>query len=254
MLKECVQHGYFRGTHCPVCGDEARFFMDDRELDHIARIVAGILRHFPPRYGISLDPQGWVPLPRLVQAIRSQHRSYGWLKAHHLIALAETDPKGRYEIREERIRATYGHTVDVDLDLPTDHIPETLYYPVTQEEAAVVLEIGLRPTDRKKVHLSKTAVDAYNAGRVRTPEPVILEVDTKKAQDDGLVIRRAGKTVFLVDQVPSQVLHRFEGELPAPSPEAEPARPAPSSGPSQSDGPSPRPRSRPPSRRPQGEA
>ncbi len=229
MLKECVQHGYFRGTNCPVCGDEARFFMDDRELDHIARIVAGILRHFPERYGIPLDPNGWVPRPRLVQAIRNQHRAYGWLKPHHMIALAETDPKGRYEIREDRIRATYGHTVDVDLDLPTDHIPEALYYPVTAEEASVVLEIGLRPTDRKKVHLSKTAADAFNAGRVRTPTPVILEVDAQKAQDDGLVIRRAGKTVFLVDQVPSTVLHKYEGELPTPTDDEErapPARPA----------------------------
>jgi putative RNA 2'-phosphotransferase len=219
MLKECVQHGYFRGTNCPVCGDEARFFMDDRELDHIARIVAGILRHFPDRYGIPLDPHGWVPLPRLAQAIRYQHRQYGWLKPHHLVALAETDPKGRYEIREERIRATYGHTVEVDLDLPTDHIPETLYYPVTAEESSVVLEIGLKPTDRKKVHLSKTAADAFNAGRVRTPTPVILEIDATKAQEDGLVIRRAGKTVFLVDLVSPGLLKRYEGELPTPTEE-----------------------------------
>ncbi|MDE1822293.1 MAG: RNA 2'-phosphotransferase [Euryarchaeota archaeon] len=204
--------------------------MDERELDHIARILAGILRHFPQRYGIPLDPHGWVPIPRLVQAIRSQHRSYGWLKPHHIVALAETDPKGRYEIREERIRATYGHTVDVDLDLPTDHIPEALYYPVTQEEASVVLEIGLRPTDRKKVHLSKTAVDAYHAGRVRTPTPVILEVDTQKAQNDGLVIRRAGKTVFLVDQVPSNVLRRYDGELPSLPEEETRVAPAPHHG------------------------
>ncbi|EQD71912.1 RNA 2'-phosphotransferase, Tpt1 / KptA family protein, partial [mine drainage metagenome] len=56
MLKECVQHGYFRGEGCPICGDESHFFMDDRELDHMARILAGILRHFPDRYGITVDP------------------------------------------------------------------------------------------------------------------------------------------------------------------------------------------------------
>ena len=215
MLKECVQHGYFRGTECPICGEESHFFMDDRELDHLARILAGILRHFPDRYGIAVDPQGWVPLPRLVQVIRAQHRQYGWLKPHHLIALAETDPKGRYEIREDRIRATYGHTVDLELDLPTDGIPPVLFYPVTKDESDLVLEVGLRPTDRKKVHLSRTALDAYRAGRVRTPEPVLLTVDAERAQADGVVIRRAGKTVFLVDQVPPGYLGRFEGELPS---------------------------------------
>ncbi len=225
MLKECLKHGYFRGTQCPVCGDDARFFMDDRELDHIARIVAGILRHFPDRYGIQADPHGWVPIPVMVQAIRQQHRGYGWLKPHHILALAETDPKGRYEIRDESIRATYGHTVDVDLDLPTDHIPESLYYPVTSEESALVLEVGLKPTDRKMVHLSKTPLDAARAGRVRTPEPVILEVDAVRAQAEGLVIRRAGKTVFLVDRVPPSLLRRFEGEIPEESPPEAPPSP-----------------------------
>jgi putative RNA 2'-phosphotransferase len=216
MLKECVKHGYFRGDVCPLCGDEARFFMDDRELDHMARIVAGILRHFPPRYGLTPGENGWVQMRDLVQAIKSQHRNYPWLKGHHIIALAMTDPKGRYEIRDDAIRATYGHTVDVDLDLPTDNIPENLYYPVTPEERDLVLEVGLRPTDRKKVHLSLTASDAFSAGRVRCPSPTILSVDTRKTVEDGHTIQRAGKTVFLVDMVPPAMLSLYAGELPSP--------------------------------------
>lgn len=225
MLKECVKHGYFRGDRCPNCGDEAHFFMDDRELDHIARILAGILRHFPERYGIKVDPKGWVPIATLVQVIRANHRQYPWLKPHHIIALASTDPKGRYEIRDEQIRATYGHTVEVDLDLPTDDVPDLLFYPVTRDEAAIVMEIGLKPTDRKKVHLSRTAEDAFNAGKVRTQEPVILQVDTKRARTDGLVILRAGKTVFLVDHVPPAVISKYEGEVLQPEDVIESAGP-----------------------------
>ena len=214
MLKECVKHGYFRGEACPVCSDEGRFFMDDRELDHMARIVAGILRHFPPRYGLAAEKTGWVQMRDLVQAIRNQHRNYPWLKAHHIVALAMTDPKGRYEIRDDAIRATYGHTVEVELDLPTDNIPESLFYPVTPEEKELVLEVGLRPTDRKKVHLSLTAQDAYNAGKVRCETPTILSVDTQKAVAGGHVIQRAGKTVFLVDEVPPEMLSLYEGSPP----------------------------------------
>ena len=211
MLKECVKHGYFRGETCPSCGDEGRFFMDDRELDHIARIVAGILRHFPDRYGIKVDPKGWVPVKNLVQAIRYQHRNYQWLKVHHLVALAMTDPKGRYELRDDNIRATYGHTVDVTLDLPTEGIPAELYYPVTPEEADLVMETGLKPTDRKMVHLSLTPKDAFNAGKVRCEKPTILSIDTVKAKGEGHVIQKAGKTVFLVDQIPPEMLSRYEG-------------------------------------------
>jgi putative RNA 2'-phosphotransferase len=223
MLKECAQHGYFRAETCPVCGQPGRFLMNDRELDHLGRILTGILRHFPDRYSLTIDERGWVSLPQIVRAISQKHPAYHWLRTQHLVAIAETDPKGRYEVRDDRIRATYAHTVDVDLDLPTDNIPDSLYYPVTEEEATIVLEVGLKPSDRKKVHLSKTALDAHSAGSVRRPNPVILEVDAKRARVDGVVIMQAGKTVFLVEKVPPEYLKRIEFAPPpdAPAPMGE---------------------------------
>jgi putative RNA 2'-phosphotransferase len=219
MLKECAQHGYFRGDTCPVCGQSARFLMDDRELDHLGRVVTGILRHFPDKYGLQTDPHGWIGLNEMVRAIGGHHRGYRWLRPHHIVAIAETDPKGRYEVKDDRIRATYGHTLEIDLDLPTSPIPDELYFPVTPEEAGVVLEVGLKPSDRRKVHLSRTAADARAAGAVRTPEPVILVIDAKRARAEGLVIMQAGKTVFLTDQVPATFLSRRAAE-PEPAPPA----------------------------------
>ncbi|HTT26114.1 MAG TPA: RNA 2'-phosphotransferase [Thermoplasmata archaeon] len=218
MLKECARHGYFRAEACPVCGEAGRFLMNDRELDHLGRVMTGVLRHFPEKYGLTVDEHGWIPLNKLVEAIGRQHRGYAhWLRIHHLVAIAESDPKGRYEVKDERIRATYAHTVDVVLDLPTDNIPDQLFFPVTPEEAALVLEVGLKPSDRKMVHLSRTSEDARSAGQVRTPSPVILVVETGPARAAGHVIMRAGKTVFLVPQVPPEFLHRFEepGGTPA---------------------------------------
>ena len=108
------------------------------------------------------------------------------------------------------LRASTPHTVEVNLDLPTENIPESLFYPVTIEEAAIVLEVGLKPSDRRKVHLSRTAADARAAGSVRTPNPIILAVDTARARERGIVIMQAGKTVFLVDAVPPEFLRRHE--------------------------------------------
>ncbi len=222
MLKECPQHGFFRAEACPVCQQPGKFLMNDRELDHLGRILTGILRHFPDRYQLTIDPKGWIPLAQIVRAIQSKHPAYHWLRVVHLVAIAETDSKGRYEVRDDRIRATYAHTVEVELDLPTLNIPDHLYYPVTPEEATIVLEVGLKPSDRRKVHLSKTALDAHSAGAVRTPAPVILEIDAGKARADGIVIMQAGKTVFLVDQVPPQYLHRTEFSPPVDAAAAEP--------------------------------
>ena len=50
------------------------------------------------------------------------------------------------------------------------------------------------------------------AGHVRIDRPAILEVDTVRAIADGQIIYRAGKTVFLVDEMPGEYLYRLEAD------------------------------------------
>ena len=90
--------------------------------------------------------------------------------------------------------------MDLDLRLPTDNIPDHLYYPTTEEETDIVLETGLKPSDRKLVHLSKTYADAFNAGKVRTDTPIILEIDAKGVIEEGMQIQRATRTIYLVQR------------------------------------------------------
>jgi len=211
LIRECKDHGYFRDNICPLCGEEGKFLMSDEELERLGRTMAGVLRHFPEKFDLKMDPHGFIDVREFVDALQRKHNRLRWLRPHHIVAIVETDPKGRYEYRDGDIRATYGHSIDIDLDLPTSGIPEKLYYPTTQEEVDIVLETGLRPSDRKKVHLSKTYKDAENAGKVRTAEPVILEIDTVNAQTADIVIQKAGKTVFLTDSVPPEFIRRAEG-------------------------------------------
>lgn len=209
MIKECRAHGYFRAEACPTCGEAGRFLMNDEEVDQLGRILAGVLRHFPERFSLTLDEHGWVEMRALVEAIRQKRSQFHWLRPHHICALAATDPKGRYQVDGERVRATYGHSIDVDLDLPTDNIPDELYYPATEEEMPILLETGLKPSDRKHVHLSLTPENAADAGSHRTEKPVILKVNSRAAVEGGVVIKRAGKTVFITKEIPPEYLSRL---------------------------------------------
>jgi len=201
MLRQCPEHGYFRGEKCSVCTQKGRFLMSDNELNSLGRILAGILRHFPEKFKLEMDAQGWIVINALIQAVRRRASQFHWLRPHHILALVETDPKGRYEIRNNLIRATYGHSIDVDLDLPTDDIPEKLYYPTTTEEVDLLMETGLKPSDRKKVHLSKTSEDAENAGKYRVPNPIILEIDAKGSIQAGNKIQHAATSVFITSEI-----------------------------------------------------
>ena len=210
MLRECKEHGYFRGEECSICGEDGKFLASDQELANIGRLMAGLLRHFPERFGLRMDDHGWVDMREFISAVHLRRGDLHWLRPHHLHAIIETDPKGRYQHKNGAIRATYGHSFDVDLELPTDNIPDALFYPTTEEEVDILLETGIRPSDRKKVHLSKTFEDAEIAGKHRVEMPIILTVDAKKAILEGIVIQRAGKTVYITDAISPEYIKKTE--------------------------------------------
>ena len=209
MIRMCEEHGYFRGEVCPVCGMEGRFILNDYETEHLGKTLAGALRHFPEKFNLTMDPRGWVDVQQFVNAIKSKQRRFRWLRAYHIVAIIKTDPKGRYEYKDGYIRATYGHTIDVDLDFPRD-VPEKLYYPATEEEEEFLKEGGLRPADRMFVHLSATLESAVEAGKVRSPRPVVFEIDAEKASADGVQIMHAAPTIYITKEIPPEYMVEVE--------------------------------------------
>ena len=177
MIRECEEHGYFRNERCPYCGEEGKFIMSDFEVEKIGRTLAAILRH--GKFGLDMDAQGNVSLKDVMAKIRERNPRMNWLRARHIEALVETDPKGRYVISNGKIRATYGHTIPLDIRLDCEDIPDELFYPATPEEAEIILESGIFPSDRAMVHLSREL---------------------------GSDIGRAAKTVYLCRSVPADAI------------------------------------------------
>ena len=214
MLRQCNRHGHFKGANCPVCNEEGKFIMSDRESNSLGRMLALVLRHAPEKFNVEMDINGWVNARELSENIAKQRRHYHWLRGWHFAAIASADDKGRYQVEGDMLRATYGHSIELELDLPTDDIPEALYWPCEPDQVPTIMELGITAGDRKHVHLSKSISNAMEAGHVRISRPAILEVDTVRAIADGHVIYRAGKTVYLVDEMPGEYLYQIEEDDP----------------------------------------
>ena len=211
MICECEEHGYFRDEICPVCGakgNDIKFVMSDFEVEKLGRTMAAVLRH--GKFGLEMNPQGFVDMRDIVDVVKEHNPRMKWLRIRHVEALAVTDPKGRYQVRGRMVRATYGHTIKVDLALPTDRVPKFLYYPVSGDVCDDVLEDGIFPTDRAMVHLSSTYGLAVSAGKIHYDDPVVLEVDTEMCSEMGHPVGRAAKTVYLVDEVPADCVQIAE--------------------------------------------
>ncbi|HJM66941.1 MAG TPA: RNA 2'-phosphotransferase [Candidatus Thalassarchaeaceae archaeon] len=187
------------------------------ERETIGRRLARTCRHDPERLGLEMDLNGWVDIRELVDALRDKEsRRFGrWLRPHHVKAVVECDKKGRYEVRGNTVRATYGHTVEIELDLPTEDIPSALFFPCSDEDLAVIMDIGILPGNRSHVHLSQTVAKAAEAGRLggqKLRRPVILEIDTAQMTANGDTVWKAGTTVYLAEKVEPQYLDRVEEE------------------------------------------
>lgn len=201
MIRRCPQHGFFRGEHCE-CGSAGQLLLDETKTEQLGRLVAGCLRHFPGDLGLVMDGQGWVDLTSLGQVVASRHR---WAGKELVIALVQSDSKQRYEIAGDRVRARYGHSVDVELDHPENKLPR-LYYGASEEEADRILEIGIKPASQRYVHLSTTAEKAWHVATFRTGNPRVIQAEAAAAQQAGVRMMTVNEDIVISDMIPARFL------------------------------------------------
>ena len=95
------------------------------DLTRISKYISLILRHKPEVIGIQLDAHGWADVNALLAGISKKY----FIDRDILEEIVRSDSKQRYVFNEDRtrIRASQGHSVQVDVELPVAEPPETLY-------------------------------------------------------------------------------------------------------------------------------
>lgn len=198
-IRRCPEHGVFDGSDCPNCGGTGPVVVGPERRVRLSKLVSGALRHFPDELDLDVDDAGWVDLEELVAAVRERH---AWADGTTVRALARADPKGRYEVADDRIRATYGHSIEVTLPDADGDVPDLLYHGTDPANLDQIRERGIAPMDRQEVHLSATVEDALAVGRRHCDDPAVLEVDAAALGDAGVRVRERGDDVFTAPQVP----------------------------------------------------
>lgn len=170
----------------------------------LSRHLSYVLRHRPDSVGLDLDPGGWVDVDRLLAALVADGRE---ITRSDLSAVQAHGDKQRFEIRDGRIRARYGHSVEVDLDLQPRPPPDVLFHGTVARFLDAIDRDGLRAGSRQYVHLSEDVATAEQVGR-RRGQPVVLVVDAAGMADHGHEFLAAADGVWLTSHVPAEHLRR----------------------------------------------
>lgn len=174
--------------------------------ERVSRFLSFILRHRPRDYPLEFDRQGYIPWDDLIAIVQDR---FPEITAEEVRSIVEGSEKKRFELREGRVRATYGHSFPVDLGLESVEPPSPLYHGTPRDLALIILREGLEPRGRQYVHLSASIEEALAVGKRRDPSPTILVVDSRAAHASGILFYSSGP-LFLTKEVPSRFLSLWE--------------------------------------------
>ncbi len=179
-------------------------FMDNRDLKRLVKAIFAMLGQKPDAFGIVLDEGGWISTKELHQALMAE-QGFPHITSKALRQFFPLYRPEKFEWQEDRVRVrpewqSPGLTIYKRI-VP----PEPLYVTIRPRAHAHVIAHGLRPGGNKRwIVLSTDKEMALRIGRRRDRDPIVAEILVLKACKAGLVFRRAGDLLYLVQELDPQ--------------------------------------------------
>ena len=174
--------------------------LNDSQAHNISKFLSLVLRHQPEKIGIVLDENGWADVAGLLEKLARHKQPVSLAELEYLV---ETNNKKRFAFSADhtRIRASQGHSVEVELSYVAQAPPRVLYHGTATRFLAAILAEGLKKGGRHHVHLSADEATARNVGS-RHGKPVILKVGAAEMAAQGHAFFQSENGVWLTESVP----------------------------------------------------
>jgi putative RNA 2'-phosphotransferase len=178
--------------------------MDESKLKRISKFLSLILRHQPQLIGIELDERGWANVDELIKRANEHGHHLDLAMLNYVV---DTNDKKRFVFDENRqkIRASQGHSVAVELGYEAQKPPEILYHGTGEKSMHAILRTGIEKRGRQHVHLSRDRETAVQVG-LRHGKPVVFNVLAAEMYENGYLFYLSENGVWLTDTVPAEFL------------------------------------------------
>ena len=178
--------------------------MNENEKYRTSKFLSLILRHKPEEIGLKLDENGWADVNELITRSAVAGKIFS---ARDLEEIVASNDKKRFAYNDNRskIRASQGHSIDVELQLEVIEPPDLLFHGTVEKFLPAIKSQGLLKMKRQHVHLSRDRATAEKVGE-RRGEAIILTVRSGEMGRDGFFFYLSDNGVWLTDHVPEKYI------------------------------------------------
>lgn len=172
-----------------------------RNLIGLSKFLSLVLRHNPSLIGIILDSNGWVRCDELISKVNS-YKNYPELTKDILDEVVATNEKKRFAYSKDglMIRASQGHSIEIDLALMPKEPPEYLYHGTAEKYVDNIKKSGLLRMNRQHVHMNDNPSMSEKVG-ARHGTPKVLRINANEMYLDGENFYLSENNVWLTDYI-----------------------------------------------------
>lgn len=170
-------------------------------VESLSRLLSYVLGHRPDEFGLVPDPDGFVPFKQLLWALHEEP-GWGYVRQGDIHEVLLRKGRSHFEVQDERIRAV-DRRWETLKEASSKEPPKILYVAVRRRAHAHVVEKGL--TSEKSIPLAADRALALRIGKRRDPRPVMLEILTAPAREEGVSFTPFGR-LYVTHEVPARFL------------------------------------------------
>ena len=171
-----------------------------KDYIQIGKKISYLLRHNPE--DLVMDKHGYVSTLSLLTKVA--------ITQQELDHIVDTNDKKRLAYNEDKtkIRASQGHSIQVDVQLKATRPPEILYHGTTKQNYEKIKKSGLDKMRRLHVHMTDNIKVAHSVGKrySKYEQPVVLTIDSNAMYANGFKFYLSENGVWLTDNVPAKYI------------------------------------------------
>jgi len=173
----------------------------NKNLIDISRFLSLVLRHKPESIGVKLDKNGWILVDELINKVNATKKYYNLTK-DLLDEIVRTNDKKRFAYSQDglKIRASQGHSIDINLNLSVKVPPRYLYHGTSESAINSIKNDGLKKMNRNHVHMNENPIMSEKVG-ARHGKPKVLRIRALDMNNDGIKFYLSENKVWLTDDI-----------------------------------------------------